>query len=421
MEDFRRQFLTEAAENLRALIEDWQKAEAIYNSVRRGSFRTLHTIKGTAQTFGYNSSSRLAHELENLLLITKNEKTAESENSKSLFLEGIGLLIKSLERKDYDIPASFTDRVQDLIPAASAQEEKDVSKNLLPDIPIEFLSQLSTQEKKAIRAARADKKNIFCFEVGFETAKFADELINFREILCEAGEIIATLPGAKFNHDGKIGFQILFASLADTSEIEAIAEAGTAEVIFNSSPVIFSNDGAGVLAQIVEHGKETAEKIGKRIRFKTSAVGIKLSPRRLKLIFDVLLHLVRNAVDHAVETSGQIEIHLKTDENRLRLIVSDDGRGIDSERIKAKAVEQNLISGEKILTAQEALDLIFLPELSTKSAAATDEISGRGIGLDAVKFEIEKVGGKISVVSQSGKGATFEIVLPRRENRTAQI
>jgi len=421
MEDFRRQFLTEAAENLRVLIENWRKAEAIYDSVRRDSFRTLHTIKGTAQTFGYSSSSRLAHKLEDLLLIIRNEKTVEAENSKSLFLEGIRLLIKSLERKDYDIPASFINKVHDLIPAASPFEEKSVSKNLLLDIPTEFLSQLSTQEKNAIRAAREDKKNILCFEVGFEAANFADELINFREILCEAGEIIATLPGAKFNAHGKIGFQILFASSADISKIEAIAEAGAAEIVFNSSPIIFSNDAAGVLAQIVKHGKETAEKLGKRIQFETFAADIKLSPRRLKLIFNVLLHLVRNAVDHAVETSGRIEIHLKTDENSLRLIVSDDGRGIDSQRVKAKAVEQNLISGDKILSAQEALDLIFLPELSTKSAATAEEISGRGVGLDAVKFEIEKDGGKINVTSQSGKGATFEIVLPRRKNKTAQI
>ncbi len=84
MEDFRRQFLTEAAANLRALDEDWRSnssgTEAILDAVRRDAFRTLHTIKGTAQTFGFNSSSRLAHELETLLSVLKNDKTAAAVN-----------------------------------------------------------------------------------------------------------------------------------------------------------------------------------------------------------------------------------------------------------------------------------------------------------------------------------------------------
>ena len=409
MEDFRQQFLTEAAENLRALAEVWRNAEANYDSGRRDAFRTLHTIKGTAQTFGYKSSSRLAHELENLLLVTGGEKTAEAENSKTLFLEGIGILIKSLEQKNYKIPASFRKKIHDLIPKTS-DIEKDAD-DFPPAIPNEFFSQLSIQEKSAIRAARENEKNIFCFEVGFEAANFADELINFRESLNAAGEIIATLPSTKTNADGKIGFQILFASAMENPKIEAIAEAGAAEIIFNSSPGVFSNDVPGVLAQVVKHGEETAEKLGKRIRFETSIDEVKPSPRSLKLIFDVLLHLVRNAVDHAVETSGQIEIHLKTEENNLRLLVSDDGSGIDWDDIKAKAVEKKLISGDVILTEQETLDLIFLPELSTKSAVT--EISGRGIGLDAVKFAIEKAGGVINVGSRSGKGTVFDIILPQ--------
>ena len=408
MENFRRQFLAEAAENLRSLEKDWRDAEAAYDSLRRDSLRTLHTIKGTAQTFGFGSSSRLAHELENLLLLTRNGKTVEAEKSKSLFLEGIELLMQSLERKDFKIPASFSNQVHDFIPKTS---RTDGSEHFSPDIPNEFFSQLSTQEKNAIRSALEDDKNIFCFEVGFEAKNFADELINFRAMLSEAGEIIATLPGAKFNHDGKIGFQILFASAVEIAKIEAIAESGAAEIIFNSSPDIFSNDVPGVLAQIVKHGTETAEKLGKRIRLETSAEEVKLSPAKLKLIFDVFLHLVRNAVDHAIEADGQIDIHLKAEENDLRLIVSDDGRGIDANEIKAKAVEKNLITGDKILTEQETLDLIFLPELSTKSVAT--EISGRGVGLDAVKFAVEDAGGRINVKSQSGEGTVFEIFLPK--------
>ena len=129
------------------------------------------------------------------------------------------------------------------------------------------------------------------------------------------------------------------------------------------------------------------------------------------MIFDVLVHLIRNAVDHAVESAGKIKINLGTEENNLRLSVSDDGRGIDSEKIKAKAVEKYLVSAAENLTEQETLDLIFLPEFPT--ASKLTEISGRGIGLDAVKTAVEARGGKINVKSQSGKGTTFEIYLPK--------
>jgi two-component system chemotaxis sensor kinase CheA len=331
MEDFRRQFLSEATANLRALDENWRSsAEAISDALRRDAFRTLHTIKGTAQTFGFDSSSRLAHELETLLSVLK-KKTTDGQ-PEILFLEGIGFLIESLEQKNFEVPGSFREKVRNFIPQTSESEK--ITKDFPPGIPDRFFSQLSIQEKNAVRAARENEKNLLCFEVNFETANFADELINFRESLSAAGEIIATLPGAKASGDGRIGFQILFASSAASPKIQAIAEASAAEVIFNSSPDVFSNDVRSVLAQIVRHGEETASKLGKRIRFKTFFDEIKLSPDKLRLIFDVLLHLVRNAVDHAVERSGQIEIRLETDANNLRLIVSDDGRGISADEIK---------------------------------------------------------------------------------------
>lgn len=406
MNDFRRQFLNEAVESLKNLLNDFQSAEAVSAPARRDAFRTLHTIKGTAQTFGFSVSSRLAHELETVLSNEENK----SAKSNSLFLEGIALLADSLKRKDFEIPSSFIEKIQNAVPNAGLTPENSI--DFSSAIPHELFSQLSVQEKTTLRSAWRNGKNIFCLEVGFALANFADELINLREVLNTSGEIVATLPSAKFNGGGKIGFQILLASAAKSAEIRAIAKGSAAAIIFDSSPDVFSNDAAGVLRQAVKHGKETAAKLGKQVDFQTSADEINLSPEKLKIVFDVLLHLIRNAVDHAVETAGKIEISLRTEENGLRLMVSDDGRGLDLEKIKAKAIKKNLISAGKILTEQEAFDLIFLPEFSTKSDVT--DISGRGVGLDAVKFAVEKVGGNINVKTEKEKGATFEIFLPRQ-------
>ena len=102
---------------------------------------------------------------------------------------------------------------------------------------------------------------------------------------------------------------------------------------------------------------------------------------------------------------------MQAKENGWRLTVSDDGRGIDAGKIKLKAIEKNLTTDAAALTEQETINLIFLPEFSTKSEIT--EISGRGVGLDAVKFAIEKAGGAIAVESRKGEGTTFEIFLPR--------
>jgi chemotaxis protein histidine kinase CheA len=401
MENFRQQFLLESVETLETVSQNLRNAKGISEAFKREIFRNLHTIKGTAQTFGFSSSSHLAHELENLL--------AGGEVTDTLFQEGIELLIKSLTKSEFEVPNAFKEKIGFTI----FQNTPTVSdfNTLSSIIPAQFTAQLSSQEKTVLYTALQNGKNLFCLEIGFDLNNFADELINFREVLNASGEIIATLPSAKFYADGKIGFQILFASRKKSPEIEEIAAAKRAEIIFNFLQDNYPNDVRGVLAQVVKHGEETAKKLGKQVDFKVPADEINISAHELKIIFDALLHLVRNAVDHAIETTGKIEIRLQTEENGLRLIVSDNGRGFDLEKIKAKAVDKNLLSPDDKLTERETIDLIFLPEFSTKTNVT--DISGRGVGLDAVKYAVEKAGGKITTESRNGKGTTFEIFLPR--------
>jgi chemotaxis protein histidine kinase CheA len=116
-------------------------------------------------------------------------------------------------------------------------------------------------------------------------------------------------------------------------------------------------------------------------------------------------------VDHAIEESGYIEIRFFDEPAGLYLSVADDGKGIDLQKVRARAVAKNLISDDDLLNETEMLELIFAPELST--AAVVSEISGRGVGLDAVKSAVEKMNGKISVRNRKSNGAIFEIFVPR--------
>ncbi len=400
MENFRRQFLLEAVETLRRLLDELRAARKFSEPLKRETLRALHTVKGTAQTFGFAVSSRLAHELESV---------AGEDKSFALLLEGIELLIASLTDENFEIPPRFAEKIQ--IAALPAIENSFVADIFPPEIPPEIVSQLSAREKNRLRAALRENKNLTGLEVEFELKNFAEELIKFREFLNRTSEIIATFPAPKKSiFEQKIGFQMLTAS----GEKTPLPERFGAKIIYQKIAVGF--DGAnGILQEIAGYGKSLAARLGKQIEFKIRADEMILAPEELKIIFDALVHLVRNTIDHAVAESGTIEINLSNENDAIRLTIADDGSGFDLKQIRAKAVERKLLDEAAAASETDLIDLIFLPEFSTK--ANVTEISGRGIGLDAVKAMLEKNGGQITAASRDETGAIFEISLPRSELR----
>ena len=138
---------------------------------------------------------------------------------------------------------------------------------------------------------------------------------------------------------------------------------------------------------------------------------------------DPLVHLVRNAVDHGVESpeerlaSGKpaksvVRLEARQEGDHIMLIVADDGRGMSPERIRAKAVEKGLLREEdaNTLDDRQSLNLIFLPGFSTMAQASS--VSGRGVGMDVVKTNIQKLNGSVEIRSEPGKGTVFLISLP---------
>ena len=405
MNELQNEFILQSAADLNRISEKLQNNsdKKLPENLLREVFRTLHTIKGTAQTFGFPISAHLAHTLENLLSAAKNDLISAAD-LKSLLPEGIEILKKSLGEKTFQIPDSFAKKIQNFqIELQTTNSRNDY----LPEIPEEFSASLSAREKSALNDALEDGSNLCILEIGFDAANFADEFRDFRCRLSEKGEIIATLPGAKSAAPNKIGFRIIFAS---GEKIEDIIENSSAEIVFEISTSV-SNNLPGITAQAAGHGKTLARNLGKKIDFEISVEAETSSTQTLKLIFDALLHLVRNAVSHAIEEKGKVRIEIKSVEKGLILSVSDDGKGLDAEKIRARAIEKNLVSEDVILSERKIADLIFAPDFST--AETVTEISGRGVGLDAVKNSIENAKGKISVKSEAGKGATFEIFLPQ--------
>ncbi len=169
--------------------------------------------------------------------------------------------------------------------------------------------------------------------------------------------------------------------------------------------------------------RDLARKLGKKVEFIMEGLDTELDRTVLDEISDPLVHLVRNAVDHGIESpeerraagkseTGRIRLAAWREKNNIIIELEDDGRGLDVEKIKQKAIERGLITPAEAetMSEDEIKMLIFAPGFSTKDKAT--EISGRGVGMDVVKTTVERLGGSVRISSKKGEGTRIRIHLP---------
>lgn len=169
--------------------------------------------------------------------------------------------------------------------------------------------------------------------------------------------------------------------------------------------------------------RDVAKSLNKDIDFIMEGEETELDRTIIDEIGDPLVHLLRNSIDHGIESpeerlrsgkikTGKISLIARHEGNNVLIIVEDDGGGINVEKVKKKALEKNLITKEQLsyMTEEESLNLIFLAGLSTVDV--TTDLSGRGVGMDAVLSKVKSIGGNISVYSEREKGSRFTIKLP---------
>ncbi len=167
--------------------------------------------------------------------------------------------------------------------------------------------------------------------------------------------------------------------------------------------------------------REVAAASGKDVRLEIEGDDVELDKQVLDGVADALKHLVINAVDHGCEPAGDrvaagkpatatVRVAARTAGGHVVVEVTEDGRGIDENAVRAKAVERGLIPADSTLSGTALLQLLFTPEFST--AATVTETSGRGVGLDVVKTSVDELGGSIDIRSEAGAGTTFALTLP---------
>ncbi len=167
--------------------------------------------------------------------------------------------------------------------------------------------------------------------------------------------------------------------------------------------------------------RDVAKELSKEIDLVVSGGETELDKSVVEKIADPLMHLVRNAIDHGIEPAaerlacgkssmGQVALSARHDSGSIVIEVADDGRGIDASKIQAKALEKGLIHPGQVLSEKELINLIFEPGFST--ADKVSNISGRGVGMDVVRKNVQALRGSVDVVSTPGKGSLFTIRLP---------
>ena len=169
--------------------------------------------------------------------------------------------------------------------------------------------------------------------------------------------------------------------------------------------------------------RDLARALGKEVELVLIGEDTEIDKTMIEDLSDPIIHLIRNAVDHGIELPEERRAHGKPEKSQVRLearqegdhivlLVADDGRGMNPERLRAKAVEKGLITDEEANTMDErqSFNLVMLPGFSTKDVAS--DVSGRGVGMDVVKTNIQKLNGSIDIKSVSGQGTSFVISLP---------
>ncbi|MBT9395470.1 chemotaxis protein CheA [Hymenobacter sp. NST-14] len=352
-------------------------------------FRLMHNLKSNARAMGYNPIGEVAHHMETIFgLIRDKEKTFTGSVVPVLFggIDTIGEMIRAVgENEDLPEVRRLLDNLDRLVkgeePNLEDEEEdddEDVSRKL------ELSDLVYIQVRKL------------------------DHLMNLVGELIIDRDRILTL-------SKEIGSQALTTAAAHLSRIADELQYSVMDARLVGVGSLFSK-----FPRVV---RDVATAEQKDVELTMTGEDIQIDRNILQIITDALLHLVRNAIGHGLETpaervaagkpaQGHLLLSAQAERDDVLVRVQDDGRGINVESVRRKAVERGLVSAAAAAGLPDDAVRAFLFEPGFSMAKEVTEISGRGVGLDVVKLAIDSLGGQLRVSSVLGEGTTFTLVLP---------
>ncbi len=367
---------------------------------------SLHTLKGNSGMMGFTPIQQYVHKLESALKLVQEETVPLSSTVFESLYASISALRNNLSllSSDHKALLDFSDELMAMEciffsepPQGSAAANNDASK--------------SSRSKKDDLGYLTQKNSTI--KVGFEKL---DELLNL------VGELVihrTALNALEKRLKEKVSDRELLDSFNEASLLIGKSSTELREAIMKARMLPIKS----VFQRFQRLVRDHSHKSGKEILLRFEGEETELDKTVIDEIGEPLLHLIRNAVDHGIEhpeerrragksLSGSITLKACHESNHIVVSVADDGKGMDSEKIRSSAVSKGLIGSEESqgLSEQEALHLLFLPGFSTSKEVT--ETSGRGIGLDVVKKIVTSLNGIVDISSNKGTGSVFTIKLP---------
>jgi len=340
-------------------------------------FRSAHTIKGMAATMGYEQTKDLCKNIEDIFDGIRKKQQKLSHNLASALFKCLDALQQMIndENKKIDLESYLS-----------------ILKN--PDTPqqVETTESMQPTQLPTIRVKMSD----------------LDSLVNLvGELIISKMKLENTL-----REEGSLKSKT---ALLDLGRLVSDLQYQSLKLRLVSIDSIFKRSERVV--------RDTANKLGKMVNLQMDGSRIELDRTILDAISEPLLHILRNCVDHGIENPSERKILKKTESGNIKLSayhvgeqiaikIEDDGKGIDLEKIKAKAVENGMLTEVEAndLSDEKTIDLLGTPGLST--AKTVTDISGRGVGMDVVINKVQDIGGNVQITTEMGKGTTMILMLP---------
>lgn len=406
MDEIVKEFLIESRENLDRLDQELVRLESDPSSkeLLASIFRTLHTIKGSCGFLGFQRLQKVTHSGEGLLARLRDGEITLNQEITSALLA----LVDAVRSMLACINASGQDGEQDfaaLIDRLGSLQEPATAPKAQLSANCSEIDQPDSASRPNAEPAAAGTSGAETIRVG---VKVLDRLMNLvGELVLARNRLLQSHPEEP---DG--GFE------AATQRLNLITTELQDEVMKTRLQPIST-----VWNKFPRTVRDLALACAKQVRLEMQGEDVELDRTILETIRDPLLHLVRNAIDHGIEMpevrqqagkspAGTLTLRAFHEPGRVNLEVSDDGAGLNRERISEKAIERGLVSAAQTtdMPDRDVFQLIFRPGFST--AERVTHISGRGVGMDVVKTNVEAIGGMVEVNSVAGRGATFMIRLP---------
>lgn len=393
------------AENALLSLEDHPEDDELLNTI----FRAFHTIKGAAGFLNLTDVTHLAHSVEDVLDSARKKQLVLNQAIIDVALESIDLLKELLQNVEHQLESGtviprdvshFVEKIRLVVSNKDVPAEAAAS----PAPSAAAVSSTPVGEDPA-QPVNTNKQRDLHVRVGTEKL---DSLINIVGELVIAQTQVNENPDVVYTENQKLAKDIsqLMKISTDLQEIAMSMRMVPIRATFER------------MARMV---RDLARKCDKQVEFSMSGEDTELDKNVVEEILDPLTHMVRNAVDHGVESSdkrlaagksekGHVSLHAYHKGGNFVIELRDDGNGISREHVLQKAIERGLVQVDEELSDEEVYDLVFHPGLST--AEQISDVSGRGVGMDVVRRNIEKLRGKVEIQSKPGKGSTFTIRLP---------